>query len=139
MLKPVVLFLAIMLVTINSFAQPQTKLYKIDSVLNKCIKKNNSDHGMSDCLQRAESSWDKELNNYYRLLLTKLDTIGRKNLRESQRQWLIYKDKEIIFLSEVYSKKEGTMWDLLITDKQMQITRQRAIELSGYYDTLMQN
>jgi len=139
MVKSFVLFVSIMLICSTSYAQTDIKPYKIDSVLSKCIGKNNSDPGMSDCLQKAESNWDKELNKYYKLLLTKLDSVGQKNLRESQREWIVYKDKEVNFFSEVFSKKDGTMWNLLIADKRMQIIRQRAIELSDYYETLTQN
>lgn len=139
MARSFALFISLMLACSTSYAQPGKKPYKIDSVLSKCISKNNSDPGMSDCLQKAESNWDKELNKYYKLLLAKLDTSAQKYLRESQRQWLMYKDKEVNFFSEVFSKKDGTMWNLFIADKRMQIIRQRAIELSDYYDTLNQN
>ena len=107
--------------------------------MGKCTAKNASDAGMITCLQKAETDWDKELNKYYKLLLIKLDTSQQKKCRDSQRQWLIYKDKEVNFFTDIFSKKDGSMWNLLIADKRMQIIRQRVVELIGYYETLTQN
>ena len=123
----------------TKFIKAQTKGYKIDSTLGKCIAKDPSDAGMINCLQKAETDWDKELNKYYKLLLIKLDTSQQKKCRDAQRQWLMYKDKEVKFFSDIFSKKDGSMWNLLIADKRMQIIRQRAVELIGYYETLTQN
>ena len=119
--------------------QVQSNEYRLDTILQKCLNKKPSNIGMIECLQSVEKGWNKELNKYYKLLLTKLDTTEQTLLRESQRQWLIFKDKEVKFFIEVFSKKDGSMWPLMISDKSMQIIRQRAIELSDYYETLTQN
>ena len=122
------------------FGQPPTKSYKIDTILNKCIEKgNNGDVGMISCLQKAEMNWDAELNKTFKQLLAKLDSSEQRELRESQRQWIIYKDKEIKFFTDTYAKRDGTMWNLAISDKRMQLIRQRTIELLDYYETLTQN
>ena len=135
-----ILFLFFAAIIVNTtFVQAQTKEYRIDSTLGKCTAKNASDAGMITCLQKAETDWDKELNKYYKLLLIKLDTSQQKKCRDSQRQWLIYKDKEVNFFTDIFSKKDGSMWNLLIADKRMQIIRQRVVELIGYYETLTQN
>jgi uncharacterized protein YecT (DUF1311 family) len=124
----------------EAFGQPPTKSYKIDTILNKCIDKtNDGDISMISCLQKAEMNWDAELNKTFKLLLTKLDSNDQRKLRESQRQWLIYKEKEIKFFTDVYGQRDGTMWNLTISDKRMQLIRQRTVELLDYYETLTQN
>jgi uncharacterized protein YecT (DUF1311 family) len=90
---------------IDTFGQPPTQSYKIDTILNKCIAKTNGgDVGLISCLQKAEMNWDAELNKTFKLLIAKLDSSEQKELRESQRQWIIYKDKEIKFLLLVTNK-----------------------------------
>jgi uncharacterized protein YecT (DUF1311 family) len=135
-----IIFVTTFFISTDIFGQPPTKSYKIDTILNKCIdKKNGGDAGMISCLQKAEMNWDAELNKTFKLLLAKLDSSEQRELRESQRQWIIYKDKEIKFFSDTYGNRDGTMWNLAISDKRMQLIRQRTIELLGYYDTLTQN
>jgi uncharacterized protein YecT (DUF1311 family) len=124
----------------KAFSQPPTKSYKIDTILNKCIDKTNGgDISIISCLQKAEMNWDAELNKTFRLLLSKLDSSDQRKLREAQRQWIIYKDKEIKFFTDVYGKQDGTMWNLSISDKRMQLIRQRTVELLDYYEILTQN
>ena len=123
----------------DTFGQAVRDTYKIDTLLQKCMAKDNSDAGMISCLEKAEKDWDNELNKYYKLLLNKLDTADQKNLKESQRQWIIYRDKEINFFSTLYSKKDGSMWNVSIADNRMQIIRKRAIELLEYYEAITQN
>jgi uncharacterized protein YecT (DUF1311 family) len=124
----------------ETFGQPPLKSYKIDTLLNNCIDQTNGgDVSMISCLQKAEIKWDAELNKTYKLLLTKLDSSDQRKLRESQRQWLVYENKEIDFFTDVYAKQDGTMWTVLISDKRMQLIRQRTIELLDYYETLTQN
>lgn len=131
--------LAILSSSLTSFGQQKGSSYPIDKKLQSCIESNGSTMGMVECTQKAQNEWDKELNKYYKLLLGKLDASDQQFLRESQRQWLAYKEKETKFYMRVYGKQEGSMWSNVIADKALQITRQRAIELMDYYGTLTQN
>ncbi len=58
--------------------------------------------------------WDRELNNYYRLLYRHLNDAGKKSLKGSQISWLKTRDKTIEFnsllLDERYKDKVGTMY-----------------------------
>lgn len=139
-MRLIIFVIATFIICPETFGQPPTKSYKIDTILKKCIDKTHGgDVDMISCLEKAESNWDAELNKTFKLLLTKLDSTEQKKLRESQRQWLIYKDKEIKFFTDVYGKQDGTMWNLAISDKRMQLIRQRTIELLDYYETLTQH
>jgi len=125
------------MITIGSFAQQPTKEHKIDIALSNCIKKDGSTIGMIGCLITADTEWDKELNKSFKLLSSKLDTSGQRKLRESQRQWIIYRDKEIAFFMQLYDR-DGTMWNVIKNETGMKLTRQRALELIDYYETITQ-
>jgi uncharacterized protein YecT (DUF1311 family) len=122
-----------------TYCQNEDTQYKVDSILADCLKKNVTTVGMSDFLVSAQKLWDIELNKYYRLLLTKLDAKGQMKLKETQKQWIIFRDQEIKFISEAYGTRDGTMWIIIVADKINQLIRQRAVDLIGYYERLFAN
>jgi len=139
-MRLIIFIITTLVICTDTFGQPPTKSYKIDTILNNCIDKTNGgDASIISCLEKAEMNWDAELNKTFKLLLAKLDSSEQRELRDSQRQWIIYKDKEIKFFTDIYGKRDGTMWNLAISDKRMQLIRQRTIELLDYYETLTQN
>lgn len=123
----------------TSKAQEAQKSYPIDIRLQKCIEADGSTVSMVECTQKAQKEWDNELNKYYKLLLAKLSVTEQVTLRESQRQWLVYKEKETKFFTKVYGSQEGSMWDVAIEDRKLNIIRTRAIEFIDYYETLTQH
>jgi uncharacterized protein YecT (DUF1311 family) len=123
---------------LRAYAQQPTKEHKIDIALSTCIKKDGSTIGMISCLITANTEWEKELNRTFKLLLSKLDTSDQRRLRESQRQWITYRDKEILFFMQLYDR-DGTMWNVIKNETGMKLTRQRAIELLDYYETISEN
>jgi len=77
------------------------------------------------------------LNKYYNLLKTKLPKEAFETLKESQKQWLVYRDKEYNFISKYfYEVKQGTMWYAVAENKKKEIVKTRAIELERYYKML---
>lgn len=86
MTKHIFTLLMLSVTMIAKSTQGQAKSYKIDTVLKQCLLKNESTKGMTNCTQTALEDWDKELNNYYKLTLTKLDAPKQIFFRESQRQ-----------------------------------------------------
>ena len=120
------------------YSQPKKTEYKIDTILSKCLDKNQTTVGMNDCLVKSQELWDKELNKYYKLLNSKLDSAGQRKLKEAQKQWLNFRDKEIQLISDAYGKRDGTMWIIVTADKINQLVRQRAVDMIEYYETLTQ-
>ncbi|MEI6950833.1 lysozyme inhibitor LprI family protein [Paraflavisolibacter sp. H34] len=120
-----------------SFGQ-DSRQHAIDTKLKKCQETNGSTIGLVECKENAEKDWDAELNKYYKLLLGTLSVDEKQTLRETQREWLLFKEKEVKFYLKVYGSKDGSMWNVVIADKKMQIVRQRAIDLMGYYELLTQ-
>ena len=98
------------------------------------IDSNMTTAGMNNCTNIATDEWDKEMNKYYKLLIDSLNNNEKEKLKEAQRQWLTYRDKELIFSYEMYGNKDGTMWTNVSTGRHLEIVKQRAIELKAYYE-----
>jgi uncharacterized protein YecT (DUF1311 family) len=117
----------------------QTDKHPIDLKIEEClsIDSNQSTFGMINCIRTAMEEWDAELNKYYNLLMETLNTDEQEKLRAAQLQWLVYRDKEFEFIEKFYRNMEGTMWKIVEADSRNNIVRQRALELTSYYDILI--
>ncbi|KAF2341423.1 lysozyme inhibitor LprI family protein [Flavobacterium tistrianum] len=123
-----------LLLSIVTFSQTK-KENPIDVLESKCLNKDNiSNTDMCNCTIQARESWDKELNKYYNLLKVKLPKEAFETLKESQKQWLVYRDKEYTFISKYfYEIKQGTMWYAVAENKKKEIVKARARELEEYF------
>lgn len=110
----------------------------IDIEESKCLnKKEISNAEMLECSIKAGQSWDKELNKYYNLLASKLPKDAFEILKTSQKEWIIYRDKEFKFISKLYYElKEGTMWYIISENKKKEIVKSRALELQMFLEDL---
>ena len=133
----IILFLLINLPLVN-FGQGEKK-YVIDMWESKCLEDSLTTSGMRHCTNTAHDKWDVELNKYYNLLM-KSDSLNEDQkvvLKESQREWIQYRDKEFEFISDYYFEiKTGTMWHPESDNRKLQLTRTRTIELMNYYKIL---
>lgn len=118
---------------LHALAQRQ---HPIEEWTTQCTVMDYSNEGMLSCYQQAYEKWDAELNEVYRNLRHALDTQGRAALRDAQRRWLDYRDAEFKLLQQLYSRLEGSMWPLIIEVTQVEIVRQRTLELNDYLETL---
>ncbi|RUM59398.1 MAG: DUF1311 domain-containing protein [Persephonella sp.] len=103
----------------------------IDLWLEKCLEKNLTTMGMLECTGKAYVIWDKRLNQVYRKLMSKLSPKQRKLLRESQRKWLQYRDKEFKFIENFYTGS-GSMARILIAFDKLEFLKNRVKELEQY-------
>jgi uncharacterized protein YecT (DUF1311 family) len=87
--------------------------------------------GMGACINTALEEWDKELNDDYNILMGNLDKDGQEKLRLSQRKWIEYKDNEIAFARKFYNR-QGTAWGIIYISRELEIIRNRAMELKNY-------
>lgn len=110
------------------FAQTANKSNWIDSRFERCMDKSGgvTSH-MNDCFSDAFQQWDKELNKNYKGLMQYLNPKQQKALRTAQRAWIRFRDAEMNFMSATPSG--GTMDSLTFGDKNLVLTKQRAIEL----------
>lgn len=121
------------LLATSTFAQTGSD---IDARLEECMNEDPSTAGMVQCLQEAFNRWDEELNSVYKKLLNKLDPETKSLLKETELNWIKFKDSELKFIDKIYSMKEGTMYVPLNLENKVQIIRKRTLELKGYLDLL---
>jgi uncharacterized protein YecT (DUF1311 family) len=135
-MKTAIAFLLI-LFTINGFSQTSEE-HIIDKELRCCLdsSQNYTTAGMSGCVIKATEEWDKELNKNYQKLLLLLTDEQKIMLKESQRKWIEFRDKEIQFSNDLYSSLGGTMWVPVMYETRMNLTRERALEIQTYIDNL---
>lgn len=130
----IILFSFLSLVT---FSQTK-KENPIDIQEKKCLDKDDiSNSEQCNCTIIAQEGWDKELNKYYTILKTKLHKEDFEVLKNSQKQWISYRDKEFLLISKYFFEiKEGTMWYCIAEGKKKEIIKSRALELKNYYEML---
>ncbi len=139
-MKLIITGMLLVLLTSFTFGQDsQTDKHPIDIKVEDClaIGSNQTTVGMIACIQIAMEEWDAELNKYYKLLMNNLDINEQDKLRDAQRQWLAFRDKEFEFIGTRYGKMEGTMFNIIEADSRNNIVKQRALELKSYYDILI--
>ena len=108
--------------------------HPIDQYQSKCIAKDSTTSGMTNCTNGAISRWDKELNSVYANLISSLAPSEQQALREAQRQWILYRDAEFKLIDEMYKTKDGTMYIPMRAADRLEIIKTRALQLQAYRD-----
>ncbi len=138
MRKAYLLFLTILfLSSSNLIAQEgdsSSFQHPIDIKLDECLNDevNFSTHAMLNCTSQAEQDWDTELNRVYRELRALCSDSEKNALRTAQLKWLEYRDNEFEFAQELYGNMQGTMFQLFLASKRMEIVKTRTLELQNY-------
>jgi uncharacterized protein YecT (DUF1311 family) len=110
--------------------------HQIDIWLEKALAKDHSTAGTREKINQAREMWDREMNRAYKKLMSSLNPEQQTVLRESQKNWLKFRDSESRVIGTVVASREGTMWQLTATDKGMELVRQRAMQLLVYESLL---
>jgi uncharacterized protein YecT (DUF1311 family) len=110
--------------------------HPIDAWLSDCMEKDPSSQGMNACLGQAYEKWDRELNRVYMDLSGRLDAEAGNILRDAQRAWLKFRDRELAFLATFYSNLAGTMYGTMLAADRVDLIKRRALELASYLDVL---
>lgn len=134
-----ILTLIIVFLSVLVFSQSKNQQENvIDIEESKCFDKQDiSNADMRKCSIKARESWDKELNKFYSLLASKLPKDAFEILKASQKEWVIYRDKEFKFITKFYFEvKEGTMWYNIAENKKKEIVKNRTLELQMYFQNL---
>ncbi|MCU6664504.1 lysozyme inhibitor LprI family protein [Silvania hatchlandensis] len=101
----------------------------IDSSLQKCKMDAVSTIDSQNCYIKATTAWDTELGNQYKLLMKDQPENVRITLRDSQRQWIRYRDLYNKGIEGFYKKEEGTIWSLIAAESKMNIIRDKTLDL----------
>lgn len=126
LLKPMISILLLSL-TLPAFAESPAK--KIDGQLEQCQNKAQTTLDSRECYSQATASWDRELNTQYQALLKESPESVRSALRDSQRQWVKYKDTYNQAIKAFYLQQQGTIWPAIAADSQMNVIKDKALDL----------
>lgn len=109
---------------------------RIEKKQEDCVEKDSSTVGMRTCAEAAYVEWDREMNIAYKALMKELPVEGQNALREAQREWIKYRDKEFEAIDGVYSQMEGTMWIPIRIESRVRVVRERVLMLRHYLEIL---
>lgn len=101
----------------------------IDSKLKQCKMDAVSTIDLQNCYIKATTEWDLELGNQYKLLMNGQSDNVRIALRDSQRQWIRYRDQYASAMDVFYKQQGGTISSLNVAESKLNITRDKAIDL----------
>jgi len=67
---------------------------------------------MNMCASHRYSAADKTLNQQYRQLMAQQDAVGKQRLRDAQRAWISFRDKDCLANTGL-REESGSIWPLL--------------------------
>ena len=108
--------------------------HPIDLKIGKLADDANSTAESTDAYEQGLKLWDKELNRVYQELKKTLPEKSFAVLKDSQVQWLAYRDAQIAFINSCYDQYDGTMYIPMRASAIMEVTRSRALELKHRLD-----
>lgn len=113
----------------------KTDTLKIEERMRLKLEIDYSTSGMVGAAYDAEAEYDELLNKYYKLLMSRLGETEKNALRQSQRNWIEYRDSERelnqLLTSDHYSGG-GTIQRVIAASKYLDITKTRVIDLYQY-------
>ena len=133
-----VIFVIFIFSSVTIYGQKKEKQHPIDVRREQCLNKpeNQNTYGCRDCERIAYEEWDKEMNVYYKRLMSYLGNEEKEKLKIAQRRWIAYRDSEMDFIGTTCYNLQGTLWGIVASQRYMEIVRARAIELKDYCETL---
>lgn len=90
----------------------------------------SSQAAMSACAGTALRPADAALNRNYTIVMTRLSPSGKKALRDAQRAWLAFRDKECFFESN--GNDGGSIAPMIVSNCAQALTDQRAKALAAF-------
>ncbi len=110
--------------------------HPLDGEMEKCMEKDPSTAGVSNCAVAFKEKWDGELNRAYKELMGMMPKEGQNLLRDAQRAWIPWRDNEFKLLKEVYGtiieNGGGTMFVTFWAIEDMNVVKDRTLELLAY-------
>lgn len=85
-----------------------------------------------ECARRAYEQADRQLNQAYRQLTSRLGSAERKELTSAQLAWIQFRDKNCSF--EVYRSRGGTGYGGFLSACLDRMTRERTTDLERYLE-----
>jgi uncharacterized protein YecT (DUF1311 family) len=105
---------------------------RIERIASKKMEIDYSTFGMSMAVDELNSQYDKLLNKYYQKLIAKLKGQDKDFLKQTQRNWIQFRDSEIKLinlLSEDKYSGGGSMQMNIRSGLSLGLTKKRLIDL----------
>jgi uncharacterized protein YecT (DUF1311 family) len=80
--------------------------------------------------------WDQELNRVYAELLQKLPTKDQAILKQSEQEWLKFRDSNRKLIGEVYGQARGTENRLSAAMDVLELVKSRVVMLRAYLEVV---
>lgn len=125
----------------NAIISFKADTFRIEQTLIRRLDFDFSTMGMVQAFSDAEAEYDKLLNTWYQALMKVLSSEDKTALRQSQRNWIQFRDSERL-LFQILAKDEysggGSIQRLIVASQYMELTKKRVLELFNYYVALLQ-
>jgi len=121
------------------FAEEKEKQHPIDAWEEKCIASDSTTAGMTECTLKAMEMWNREMNRIYKELLKKLPKKQKVLLKQSQIQWIKFRDAEFNFTTEFYGSFDGTIWRNVWAGEKLSLIKERTLKLQIYRNYIEKN
>jgi len=113
--------------------------FRIEQLLSAKLKLDQSNAGMENSYIEAEIDYQKLLDKYNQLLLSKLNEQDKAILKQSQFSWMQFYNSELN-LNNTISKEEytggGTMQGLFNAYRFLEIKRRRVVDIYLYLNKM---
>ena len=110
----------------------QEKPHPIDTWLEKATEKDPSTAAVKQATYYASDMWDKEMNKSYQHLMKRLPKEKQEILRESQKQWIKFRDADREVLSRIVADQQGRIYQVTDPSDWLELVRSRALQLDEY-------
>jgi uncharacterized protein YecT (DUF1311 family) len=132
----VLLFVLATMLPVAAFSQNNAN-DSVDLKLERCLNDSFSTAGQCNCIRSVMDYWNKQLNSNYKLLIKTLSPSNKEFLKNAQREWILYRDKEFEWIDKLYyDEMQGTMYYPMAEYKKMEFVKKRALELIDYINLL---
>lgn len=108
----------------------------LDKKVDALFEKARSTGDQFEAAEAGKKLWDEEMNRVYQLLRKKLSPAAAEALQASQRKWIEWRDAEFAAINTYYDQFKGTMYGPMRVGEQMDIVRQRALDLKARLEGL---
>jgi uncharacterized protein YecT (DUF1311 family) len=112
--------------------------FKIERLCSRRMELDFSTAGTVHAISALNSDYDKLLNKYYKMLNVRLSTTDQAILKQSQRNWIAFRDSEIKLIGALRADKYsggGTIQSIFHASYVLELTKKRVFEMVSYlYD-----
>ena len=112
--------------------------FKIERLCSERMELDFSTNGTIQAISALNSDYDKLLNKYYKMLSSRLSTADRVVLKQSQRNWIAFRDSEIKLITALRADEYsggGSIQNIFHASYVLELTKKRVIEIISYlYD-----